>query len=127
MFEIPKYQASRDVHPSPNKRFKFEPPLAYILDSDEWQQGDRVVRAGEVIATKSWPHSSFRALNYSAAQVLQFFNERQKSRLPIAPWRGNRIVLDDGLSGTPPLQGTLRPNLPTAPVPARPINVSVGR
>lgn len=38
-------------------------------------------------------------LNYGAGKVLDFFNSRQKSRLPRSPWRGDRIVLDDGLTG----------------------------
>ena len=120
--QIPRYRASRTVHPSPNKRFRFEAPLAYILDSDEWQQGDRIVQAGEEIETKEWPHQSFRGLNYAAERVLKFFNERQKSRLAFSPWRGNCVFLDDGLTGTAPK--VFRPALPRA---AEPTPVCVAR
>lgn len=95
----PRYKVVRDVHPSPNPRFKWEKPFAQIFNNDEWQQGDRVYKAGEIIETKSWPHQSFLPLNYSAERVLSFFNARMKSRLTFSPWRGGRIDLDDGLTG----------------------------
>lgn len=97
--EPPKYRATRDIHPSPNSRHRFEPPFASLSDSDVWQYGERPIKAGEIIATTAWPHPSFRPLSYGAGKVLDFFNSRQKSRLPLSPWRGDRIALDDGLTG----------------------------
>jgi hypothetical protein len=97
--EVPRYRTTRAVHPSPNNRFKFEPPFAQIMDSSEWQFAERAYAAGEEFLSRAWPHPSFRALNRSAEEVLQFFNSRMKSRLPRSPWRGGRIDLDDGLTG----------------------------
>jgi hypothetical protein len=70
--------------------------VAAILDSSEYQFAERDYKAGEELTTTSWPHPSFRPLNYSACRVLEFFNSRMKSRLPLRPWRGGRIDLDDG-------------------------------
>jgi hypothetical protein len=97
--ETPKYRATRDVYPSPNSRHRLEPPFTNFSDSSVWQQSERPISAGEIVETKFWPHSSFHPLNYSAEKVLEFFNSRQKSRLPLSPWRGDRIALDDGLTG----------------------------
>jgi hypothetical protein len=79
---VPRYRVVRDVHPSAKARFRFEPPFAQIMDSDEYQYGERVYEAGEEVATKAWPHSSWRPLNYSAERTLSFFNNQMKSRLP---------------------------------------------
>jgi hypothetical protein len=99
-FETPRYRAVRDLNPAPKARFRFEPPFSLCYDSDSWQYGTQPVKAGEIIETKSWPHATFHALNYSAAMVLAFFNNRQKSRMQVSPWQGDRIQLDDGLGGT---------------------------
>jgi hypothetical protein len=97
--ETPRYRAIRDIQPATKARFRFEPPFANLANSDEWQYGTRPIKAGEIIETPEWPHSSFRPLNYSAGKVLDFFNTQQKSRLPRSPWRGDRIVLVNGLTG----------------------------
>jgi hypothetical protein len=97
--EVPRYRATRDVFPSPNSRHRLEPPFASLSDPSVWQFAERPVEAREEFESKSWPHPSFHPLNESAAKVLQFFSMRQKSRLPISPWRVDRIVLDDGLTG----------------------------
>jgi hypothetical protein len=97
--EVPRYRATRDIHPSPNDRHKFEPPFASQSDSHAWQYGTQILTAGNEIITREWPHPSFHPLNFSAAKVLEFFNSRQKSRLPRSPWQGDRIVLEDGLTG----------------------------
>jgi hypothetical protein len=97
--EIPRYRATRTVHPSPNSRHRHEAPFSTIFDNDVWQQATREVAAHEEFFSREWPHPSFRPLNYSAGRVLDFFNSRMKSRLPRAPFRGDRIVLDDGLTG----------------------------
>jgi hypothetical protein len=97
--EVPRYRVTRDIHPSPNSRHRFEPPFASLSDSNVWQNAERDYKAGEEIETRDWPHPSFRPLNYSAGKVLDFFNTRQKSRLPRSPWIGDRIRLDDGLTG----------------------------
>jgi hypothetical protein len=117
--EIPKYKISRDTKPAPKERFRFEPPFSQIMDPSEWQYGERFWPAGSVIETTEWPNpGSMTALNYSASQVLQFFGERQKSRLGRAPWRDGRIVLEDGLGGPQPKIGL--PNLPSVELAVEP-------
>jgi hypothetical protein len=98
-FQTPRYKATRDVHPSPKERFRFEMPLASMSDSSCYQYGEQPIKAGQTVETKSWPHESFVALNEAAERVLAFFNSALKSRLGMSPWRDGRIVLDDGLSG----------------------------
>jgi hypothetical protein len=97
--ETPKYRVTRNVEPSPNSRHRFEPPFASLSDSSVWQYATQIVNAREEIETRDWPHPSFHPLNYGAGKVLDFFNMRQKSRLPRSPWQGDRLVLDDGLTG----------------------------
>jgi hypothetical protein len=97
--EVPRYKATRDLRPVERDRYRSETPFAKVFDSSIWQYGTRTIKAGEIIETKEWPHESFHPLNYGAGQVLDFFNMRQKSRLPRSPWYGDRIRLDDGLSG----------------------------
>jgi hypothetical protein len=101
-FEVPRYRATRDLKPATKNRFRFETPFASLADSSEWQYGERPFEAGEIIESQSWPHPSFFPLNDSARKVLEFFKTRQKSRLPLSPWRGGRIALDEGLTGTGP-------------------------
>jgi hypothetical protein len=96
--ETPRYKVIHETHPSQNSRFRLEPPHAYASDGS-YQYGDRVLRPGEIIETRAWPHPSFHPLNRSAEKVLAFFQSAPKSRLPISPWRGDRIVLDTGLEG----------------------------
>jgi hypothetical protein len=105
--EVPRYKATRPVHASPNPRHRLETPFSSLSDHSVWQHAEQgqEVAAGEEVTTKSWPHPSFRALNFSAGRVLDFFNSRQRSRMALSPWRNGRIELDDGLSG--PLQPTL--------------------
>jgi hypothetical protein len=97
--ETPRYRASRDIQPATKARFRFEPPFSTIWDSEVWQYGAQPVKAGEEFESRDWPHPSFRPLNYSAGKVLDFFNSRMKSRLPRSPFAGDRIRLDDGLTG----------------------------
>ncbi len=97
--ETPKYRVARDISPAPKARFRLEPPFSQCFDSDSYQYGDRPLKAGEIIETTDWPHASFHPLNYSAKKVIEFFNTRMKSRLPRSPWEGDRIRLDDGLTG----------------------------
>lgn len=97
--EIPRYRATRDLQPSPNARHRHEPPLATIFDNNVWQHGEKPLARGDEITTTQWPHSSFRPLNFSAQQVLAFFNGVMKSRLPRSPWYAGQVRLDNGLSG----------------------------
>jgi hypothetical protein len=97
--EVPRYRATRSVHPSPNARHLRESPFSSFSDSSVWQFAERDYKAGEEILSRAWPHPSFHPLNYSAAKVLDFFNSRQKSRLGRSPWQGDRLVLDDGMTG----------------------------
>jgi hypothetical protein len=99
--EIPRYRITRETLPAPKSRFKTEPPFAQASDASIWQYGDRVYARGEEIESKSWPNpGTMIPLNESARKVLDFFNMRQKSRLGRSPWQVDRIVLDDGLTGT---------------------------
>jgi hypothetical protein len=101
--EVPKYRISRDTKPAPKERFKFEPPFSSGSESDVWQYGERVYKAGEIIETTDWPNpGTMTALNYSARQVIEFFTSRQKSRLPRSPWANDQVRLDDGLSNPLP-------------------------
>ena len=99
-FQVPQYRASRDIEPAEKVRFRYEPPFSRMADNNIWQYAHKSVERGEVIATRFWPHESFIPLNYSAARVLEFFNTRQKSRLPWRPWQFDRVRLDDGLTGS---------------------------
>ncbi len=97
--EIPRYRATLDVHPSPNDRHRHEAPFSSFSDPDVYQYCERPIAAREEIETKSWPHPSFWPMNTAAKRVLDFFNSREKSRLALSPWQGDRLVLDDGLTG----------------------------
>jgi hypothetical protein len=91
----------------------------YVLDQYEKLKREIVeavkgadYRAGEVIATTEWPNpGTMTPLNYSAAQVMEFFNSRMKSRLPREPWRNGQVALADGLTGSIPKIGL--PKLPS--------------
>jgi hypothetical protein len=107
--EAPKYRVVRAVHPSNNSRHRHEPPFAVCTDSDMWQYADRAIMAGEEIVTRAWPHSSFFPLNYSAQKVLDFFNSRPKSRLPLSPCYGDSVRLSDGLNGPQPRPQSVKP------------------
>jgi hypothetical protein len=97
--ETPRYRATRDISPPTRDRYRTEKPFTTMADNDCWQYGTQSIAAGDEFESRDWPHPSFRPLNYSAGRVLDFFNSRMKSRLPRAPFRGDRIELDDGLTG----------------------------
>jgi hypothetical protein len=109
--EIPLYRATRTVTPSPNPRHRTEAPFSTQSNPDCWQFGDRVIEAGEVIASTDWPHPSFRPLNESARRVMTYFASAMRSRLPRSPWRDGRIHLDDGLTSAA-VTNVPGPNLP---------------
>jgi hypothetical protein len=100
--ETPKYRVTIQggVYPSPNSRFRLEPPFTSGSDNNVWQYAERAYKVGEIIETRHWPHASFHPLNYSAEKVLDFFSTRLKSRLTLSPWFGDSVRLGDGLSGT---------------------------
>jgi hypothetical protein len=101
--EMPVYRVRVETRPSPKARFRFEQPFSQIMDQSEWQYSERVWPAGSVIASDQWPCAgTMTPLNYSAREVLSFFNSRQKSRLPRTPWADGQVRLDDGLTGTLP-------------------------
>jgi hypothetical protein len=101
--EVPKYRVSRETKPAPKERFRFEPPFSSGSESDVWQYGERVHKAGEVIETTEWPNpGTMTPLNYSAREVISFFTSRQKSRLPRSPWANDQVRLEDGLGNGPP-------------------------
>ncbi len=101
--EVPKYRVIRETKPSPKPRFRSEPPFASSSELDVWQYGDRILKAGEIIETREWPHPMFFPLNYAAKKVLEFFNSRQKSRMGRSPYAtAGQLQLDDGLIGTMP-------------------------
>jgi hypothetical protein len=67
--EIPKYRISSDTKPAPKTRFRFEPPFSGGTESDVWQYGERIFKAGEIIETTEWPNpGTMTPLNYSARQ-----------------------------------------------------------
>jgi hypothetical protein len=110
--EMPVYRVRVETRPAPKERFRFEPPFASQSDSDIWQYGEKIWPAGSVIQTDQWPCAgTFVPLNYSAREVLNFFNSRQKSRLPRSPMADGRVRLDDGLSNPMPKIGL--PKLPS--------------
>jgi hypothetical protein len=121
--EIPRYRASINLRPSAYARHRSEPCFASCSDTHMWQFAERPIAAGEEFESTAWPHASLTPLTESARRVLEYFNSHQKSRLPMSPWHNGRLRLDDGLSGTPPEQDTLRPHLPTAAVP-KPVRVA---
>ncbi|MBR0974092.1 hypothetical protein [Bradyrhizobium japonicum] len=100
--ETPRYRVTIQggVYPSPNSRFRFEPPFASCSDNSVWQYAARPHNQGEIIETREWPHASFCALNYAAEKVLDYFRNHSKSRLPRSPWQDGRVRLSDGLSGS---------------------------
>jgi hypothetical protein len=101
--EMPVYRVRVETRPAPKTRFRFEPPFTQIMDSTEWQYGERVHKAGEIISTTEWPCAgTMTPLNYSAREVMEYFTTRQKSRLPRSPWINDQVRLDDGLSGAMP-------------------------
>jgi len=100
--ETPKYRVVRDTYPAPKARFRTEPPFASGSESDVWQYGERIYKAGEEISTREWPHSHFFPLNYSGKRVLDFYNSQMRSRMARSPFFGNEIRLETGLSGGPP-------------------------
>jgi hypothetical protein len=118
--EIPMYRASVDLSPPAFPRYRTENPLT-SMDNATWQYAERPVAAGEIIETTSWPAASMVPINHSAKAVREFFTSRQKSRLPLSPWRKGKLHLDDGLSGSQPV---LRPNLPTAATMPQPVRVA---
>jgi hypothetical protein len=102
--EMPRYRVRAETRPAPKTRFRFEPPFAQIMDSNEWQYGERVWPAGSVIETDLWPCAgTFVPLNYSAREVLFYLKLHQKSRLPRSPYGPDgRLRLDDGLTNSAP-------------------------
>jgi hypothetical protein len=89
--------------PATKERFKFEPPFSQQGDASTWQYGERIHKAGEVIATTCWPNpGTMVALNYSARHVLEYFGGAQRSRLSRTPFRDGQIHLDDGLGAPLP-------------------------
>ncbi len=89
---VPKYRATRNVHPSPNPRHATENPHSYQGDDAQWQHGDRCVRSGEEFETTAWPHRSFMPLNESAKYLLELLRTGNKARLPSSPWIDNQIL-----------------------------------
>src|SRR5258707_1007119 len=95
--EIPRYKATRDLKPSPNARHRLETPFASQSDNDVWQYAERPIAAGAEISTDCWPSSSMIGLNTAAREILEFFRNRQRSRMQLKPIRDGRVYLDDGL------------------------------
>jgi hypothetical protein len=89
--EIPRYRVTRAVHPAPRSRLLTEPPLSQISDDDCWQYATKKLAAGETIETTSWPHQSFAPINESARRIHIFFLTGDKARMPLSPWRFDRI------------------------------------
>jgi hypothetical protein len=105
--EVPRYKATRDLRSAERDRHRFETPFESMSDNSCWQYGERPILRNEILETKSWPHPSFFPLTYGAERVLEYFNNRIKSRLAHSPWYGDRIRLEDGLTG--PIISDIRP------------------
>lgn len=95
----PRYRTTIDVHPSPNRRHRFETPFASQSDNSVWQFGEHEIAAGTEVQTDCWPHPTWIGLTEDARQILEFFRYRQRSRMTLKPIRDGRVYLDDGLSG----------------------------
>jgi hypothetical protein len=117
-FIVPRYRLTRDLQPASRARYRFEPPFESMSDNSSWQFGEHPLEAGDIIESKSWPHPSFHPQNYSAERVLSYFIGAMKSRLPLSPFRGDRIVLADGISGALPVDVRAAPK--PAPFDTRP-------
>jgi hypothetical protein len=115
--EVPRYKVTRDVRPAERARYRLEQPFSTVFDSGVWQYGTRAYKAGEIIETKEWPQESFHPLNFTAEKVLAFFKGALRSRLPRSPFDGDRVRLDNGLSG--PATPEVRPPQPN-PMDLRP-------
>jgi hypothetical protein len=90
-FEVPKYRTTRSLHPSPNPRHATETPFSFISDDNVWQYADRPLAAHQEFSTTAWPHSSMQPLNQAARVIHSLFCEAEKSKLPPAPWSGDRV------------------------------------
>jgi len=107
--QVPQYRATRDLHPPVLDRMGHDTPWASTMDEICWQYAPGPIRKGEVVETKSWPHESFEPINYAAKQILQFFNEREKSRMQLSPWFNGEVRLETGNEGTSILVSHVRP------------------
>jgi hypothetical protein len=96
--ETPRYKATRDLHPPALARMGLETPWTSCNNEHTWQYAPGTVRDGEIVATTSWPHESFRPLNESAKRIHNFFSTATKSRMQLRPWADGRINIDDGMS-----------------------------
>jgi hypothetical protein len=105
--EVPRYRITRDLAPAMKNRFRFENPYTDLTCGDSWQYGEKSHQVGAEIESKCWPHPSMRPMNYGAERVMAFFNSAMRSRLTTSPWHGDRVRLDDGLSGTLPKLQTM--------------------
>jgi hypothetical protein len=99
---VPRYLVVRAVSPPSRARYRDEKPFTTMGDNDCWQYcGDKPIAAGTEIESMSWPHSSFRPLNFSGQKVLAFYLGALRSRLPLSPWHEGAVRLDNGMSDAP--------------------------
>lgn len=96
--ETPRYRASQDLLPAALPRHMSEKPFTEQDASNRWQYSDREIRAGEIIETRSWPHTSMQPENEIARQIREFFTTRQRSRMNASPFINGRLALEDGLT-----------------------------
>jgi hypothetical protein len=61
---------------------------------DVWQYcGHKPLSAGTVVNCEFWPHAdAFEPLNESARRVLEYFNARRNSWLPLRPFEDGRVA-----------------------------------
>lgn len=124
--ETPRYKVMADTKPAPKERFRYEPPFALLSESDTWQFGTRLHKAGEIIETREWPNpGTFNPEDLVARKIMDFYTTRQKSRLQRSPFNGDRLVLDDGLGGGAPVITPPRPEPVRLPARAWPGHASV--
>jgi hypothetical protein len=101
--EEPRYRLRREIYPAERDRYRFERPFSEQGNMDSWQFGTQVLKAGQEISTREWPHPSFYPLNEIARRIHAYFMIAQRSRLARSPYdHGGKLRLSDGLSGTGP-------------------------
>jgi hypothetical protein len=85
--EVPKYRISRDTKPAPKERFRFEPPFSSGSESDVWQYGERVHKAGEVIETTEWPNpGTMKLFGPAGARLFHFAPEKPVAARTVGRW-----------------------------------------
>src|ERR1700689_5740166 len=84
--EPPRYRVMRQLQPAERDRYRQERPFSEQGNMDSYQYGTRILKAGEIVETREWPHPSFFPLNDVARRIHSFFSIAQKSRMARSPY-----------------------------------------